>query len=444
MQNKMPEQYKKVQEDLEKVIIYAKSYEKINIDCTNIMQQWYENKRFLIDLFGGKLIYTFPKTIEIELTDKEKNKMFDNFLREIEIYLEDNPKFNNFLESNREGFYLNLVVNDQFNIPRLRKGDKLMKSFKYFVNDESELRRLQDIASRYIQKTKIKGKLCLSIHPLDYLTISENNSGWRSCHSMDGDFGGGNMNYLVDKSTFVIYLRSTEDEQLKCFPEGMLWNNKKWRVLGYANKDLNCVWFGKHYPFFCRQLTDELTRSADSPFYPLHFYSGTKFVGIEGLILSDGTKTQAEDTHCVFLNDNIFDVRDIVKQNEDENVCNFNDITAAFHGCPASMIIKSYFGINHMVNDHWTDDPKILYKVEVGETYKPICGHDLPFWDPTTDFICTDCGNIAAKSLQKCECCGRTVYNTEKELKWYQEYEDEHLLVCPECYKELMQLKENE
>jgi predicted metal-binding protein len=46
--------------------------------------------------------------------------------------------------------------------------------------------------------------------------------------------------------------------------------------------------------------------------------------------------------------------------------------------------------------------------------------------------------------LQKCECCGRTVYNTEKELKWYQEYEDEHLLVCPECYKELMQLKENE
>ena len=159
MQNKMPEQYKKVQEDLEKVIIYAKSYEEINIDCTNIMQQWYENKKFLIDLFGGKLIYTFPKTIEIELTDKEKNKMFDNFLREIEIYLEDNPKFNNFLESNRKGFYHNLVVNDQFNIPRLQKGDKLMKSFKYFVNDKSELRKLQDIASRYIQKTKIKGPL---------------------------------------------------------------------------------------------------------------------------------------------------------------------------------------------------------------------------------------------------------------------------------------------
>ena len=444
MRNKVQNQYKKVQEDLEAVLKYAKGYDKIQIDCSDVMEQWYENKKFLIDLFGGKLIYTFPEVIEVELTDKEKDKMFNNFLREIEDYLEDHPSLYQFIEKNQKGFYINTVVEDQFNIPRLRKGDKLTKAFKYFVSNETELRNLQDTASRYIQKTKIKGKLCLSVHPLDYMTISENNSNWRSCHAMDGDFCGGNMNYMVDKSTFVIYLRSEKDEQLKCFPEGMLWNNKKWRVLGFANENLNCVWFGKHYPFHCGQLTDKLANYVDSPFFKLRFYGYTKFVGVEGLILSNGTKTQAEDTHFVYLQDNLFDVRDIVKQNEDPNIGNFNDITNAFHGCPASIIMKSYYGINHIIDGHWTDDPKILYKVEVGETYKPICGHDLPFWDVTTDFVCSECGAIATKSVNKCECCGRTVYGLEEELKWYQEFEDEFLLVCPECYEELSKLKENE
>ena len=43
----------------------------------------------------------------------------------------------------------------------------------------------------------MEGYLYLSIHPLDYLSISETNHGWRSCHALDGEYRNGNLSYLT-------------------------------------------------------------------------------------------------------------------------------------------------------------------------------------------------------------------------------------------------------
>lgn len=98
------------------------------------------------------------------------------------------------MRDNKGGFFDNRVLlpYPSFNIPL---GSKLSKSFKRFINSQEIVRWAQDTASRYMQENKIEGYLYLSIHPLDFLTISENNENWWSCQSLDGDYRSGNLSY---------------------------------------------------------------------------------------------------------------------------------------------------------------------------------------------------------------------------------------------------------
>lgn len=434
----LPPEYRQIQSDLEAVLTYIKGYQNIDIDCTEVMNKWYDNKQHIIELFGDKLIYEFPKVIEIELTSKEKEKLVDKCIRDFENQFNNNDLIA-FIDRNKNGLLNNLVVDDNFSIKRLKKGDKLLKSFKYFSYDEDELRKAQDLASQYIQKTKVKGILCLSVHPLDFMTISENNSNWRSCHSMDGEYCVGNMNYMLDTSTFVVYLKSEKDEQLICFPENMLWNNKKWRVLAHLNDLGNCIWFSKQYPFNCMRLIKELHYNENSPFH--NKFQAPEAVGIESFKRTDGSEVIAAGTHLVYFYDyeSVCNIQDIVIQNE--KAVNYNDLTRGFNGCSAIIMRKKWFYLNDYVDGMRTDDPKLLFRVNVGETFKPICGHDLPFYDEELDFVCHECGQIAAGNVTKCECCGRTIYPLEP-LKIYKEFKPENLWVCNECFKELNKFDE--
>ena len=81
-----------------------------------------------------------------------------------------------------------------------------------------------------LQEDKIEGTLCFSVHPLDFLSSSENTYNWRSCHSLDGEFCAGNLSYMADSATMICYLKSDKEEILPRFPEDIPWNNKKWRV----------------------------------------------------------------------------------------------------------------------------------------------------------------------------------------------------------------------
>ena len=46
------------------------------------MEDWYEAKKFYIQIFGGQPIYRTPEKIQIELTDYEKEAKFESFLDE--------------------------------------------------------------------------------------------------------------------------------------------------------------------------------------------------------------------------------------------------------------------------------------------------------------------------------------------------------------------------
>jgi hypothetical protein len=195
--------YEDIKEQFKEVIRYSQDIEDPKVDY--LFREWEYNKKKFIDLFGG-LIYEWPETIEFVLDDTQKRSRVMEFVGIVSDNF-NNPELADFIEANLDSFYENKVSTDD----KMPKGMKLLKAFKYFEKNQTALRNLQDMASQIIQEDKIKGTLCFSVHPLDYLSSSENTYNWRSCHSLDGEYRAGNLSYMVDNSTFLIYLKGADN-----------------------------------------------------------------------------------------------------------------------------------------------------------------------------------------------------------------------------------------
>lgn len=117
-------------------------------------------------------------------------------------------------------------------------GMKLMKVYNKFATafgiagfDEYAVAH-----SQILNTTNLKGTLCLSIHPLDYMTMSDNNSNWTSCMSWEGDgeYRQGTVEMMNSDCIVVGYLESSAPMNIL----GAKWNNKKYRSLYCVNGDV--------------------------------------------------------------------------------------------------------------------------------------------------------------------------------------------------------------
>jgi hypothetical protein len=102
--------------------------------------------------------------------------------------------------------------------------------------------------SLVLNQKKIKGNLCLSIHPLDYLTMSDNWSGWSSCMQWmeeAGDYRLGTIEMMNSDYIVVAYVEAKDDMTL-CNGSDT-WNNKRWRQLLVITPDL--ILGNKQYPY---------------------------------------------------------------------------------------------------------------------------------------------------------------------------------------------------
>ena len=239
--------YENIQQQFNEVIKYSQGIDHPNTD--KLFSDWYNAKRVFIDRWGGKLIWEWPTPISFELTEQAKNKKIDDFLASIDFDW-NNSEIIRFIEAQRAGFFSNQVVEDyEFQGQFIPKGMRLIKAFKFFESSAVALHYFQTTASMIMQENKIEGTLCLSVHPLDFLSSSENTHKWRSCHSLDGEYRSGNLSHMRDSSTIVCYLRSSEEEKLPNFPESVPWNSKKWRVLLFFSDDMTMLFAGRQYPF---------------------------------------------------------------------------------------------------------------------------------------------------------------------------------------------------
>ena len=244
----MIEEYKDVQNQFDKVIEFSQNF----IPHTDeLFDLWYENKKYFIEKFGNKLIWESPEPVSFPLLSEDKERKLDNFINSVVLYRYDNYALARFLQEERDGFFDNITINeyrtdDGVIIP---KGMKLLKSFKFFEKNERTLDDLQTTASRLIQENKVEGKFCISVHPLDFISCSENQYRWRSCHALDGEYRSGNLSYMCDKTTVICYIKGDEDVKLPNFPPYVPWNNKKWRMWLYLSDEHNALMAGRPYPF---------------------------------------------------------------------------------------------------------------------------------------------------------------------------------------------------
>ena len=143
-----------------------------------------------------------------------------------------------------KGQSFEISVPDQKHPLQINRGCKIVKTLgkiaQLFNIEGFEEFRLKH--SMVLNQKRFKGTLCLSIHPLDYMTMSDNDSNWDSCMSWrkPGEYREGTVEMMNSSNVIVAYLKAEEDMYL--FPwnqdETSKWNNKRWRKLYVVTPDL--------------------------------------------------------------------------------------------------------------------------------------------------------------------------------------------------------------
>ena len=250
---------REIANDVANVIEYSQGIYPDKV--SELVLKSFHAKRKFIKKFGG-LIYQYPEEITVDLNPIDRDYEFENLMLWIREYsnAERCDEIMSFLLFFRDSFFDNKVTEDYKceDGTIIPAGMKLLKALKYFESDKDILTEIQNKASMFIQKNKISGYLCFSVHPLDFLSSSENTHNWRSCHALDGEYRAGNISYMLDNSTFMCYLKSAEDVKLPRFPESVPWNNKKWRCLMFVSEENTMVMAGRPYPFHSMDLLNKV------------------------------------------------------------------------------------------------------------------------------------------------------------------------------------------
>lgn len=260
-------------------------YGKRTVSGRELLHFWADAKnKYLYKLLGEKLIVSKTVTFEKESGQmrREMNDLIDEhpFMREF-IDKIQNKFWMDFIQCNSNsemekrslyesvcsvcsisGLIDNVYMDDTFMVLtpegkelKIQHGCKTMKAlgklasaYGLNMNDFEDFRIK---VSQILNQKTLRGNLCLSIHPLDYATMSDNYSDWSSCMSwMDnGCYRQGTVEMMNSPMVVVAYLSASEPMDV-C---GLKWSNKKWRELMIVNKDL--ITNIKSYPYFNSNLT---------------------------------------------------------------------------------------------------------------------------------------------------------------------------------------------
>jgi hypothetical protein len=399
----------KIQAEVDAVLKYSQGIEEVNTD--NLIAEWRAAKADFICKLGG-LIREFPG-VTFTLPDDVKTSRFNYFHNRVVNYY-DNDELGSFLWGQGiNAFYENIMSLDYVLSPDkiIPAGMKMVKAFKFFESNSEILAQIQNEASQIIQENKITGTLCVSVHPLDFLSLSENNAKWRSCHALDGEYRAGNLSYMVDSSTVICYLKSEENVQLHSFPDGMLWNNKKWRNLFYFSEDYSLVFAGRPYPFAPEDILNTVKPYLFSAL-GLRVDDFTKWdnQAIRNFTHADGMVSDLfEEYICIY--NRLFAIRDVVEDREYSQ--QYNDVLY-------STCYKPYYC--HSIW-HVPDKPKVL----VGGAVDCICCGKDHVSDHDT-MLCYNCNqNYNDEDYFTCDCCGRT------EIRDVAYFSHDGEWICPTC-----------
>lgn len=416
-----------IQEQFNRIIKYSQGIPNPQTD--KIFNMWEVNKEHFIKAFDG-LIYTHPNKVQFELDEEAKE---DRIISLKEYFIDKGYwELSKFLMKEKKGFYDNKVI-EKYETKQgkiIPKNMKLVKAFKFFVEDNPTLLdEFQTRASTIIQDDKVEGYLCFSVHPLDFLSSSENTHNWHTCHSLNGAYRAGNLSYMCDESTFICYLRSDKDAVLPGFPPELKWNNKKWRMLIHVNKEHNLMFAGRQYPFGNPAALNLIVQIINKLFpvvcgkwtnWQNHYY----------------TKDYIDDIPILF-NTKYLPLRkptplqDIVRDSRTK--LHYNDVLYSnvydypYYSCTAQL--EPAWSPRNWVN--WMPDEVIRVGVDINCLH---CGKKEIETSECT-MRCFDCelehGTECNEMFGVCACCGARIFFDDA---YYSEYNSKHY--CHDCERD--------
>ena len=243
-------------------------------DAKYLLREWDRAKsQYLSKMFGNKLILS--KDVVFKATDDQlriemERKLYNHYsdinelLREIgNIQWELRDSDSNIyygmssLMSTRT-LASNIYDGETFELPipnsdktlKISHGAKTIKAIGKIVSafglDVNAMEHLRIVHSQVLNQKMLKGKMCLSIHPLDYITMSDNDCGWSSCMSWPeiGCYRQGTVEMMNSPMVVVAYLCASDPMSM---PQGHHWTNKKWRELFIVTPEM--ISNVKAYPY---------------------------------------------------------------------------------------------------------------------------------------------------------------------------------------------------
>ena len=406
--------------DKELITSYIKEY-ACSCDCnlseqmselSTILQPWANEKAgWLGPMFGDKLI--LEREIEFTKPQSElRNEIYDalNYGKMEEFYRLFCRKAEEFFGwySNPYCICTNLmsakclstnIVSDNYwkdtlvfpsgHSIKVNDGAKTMRVLgkickEFGLEKEFEAFRLQH--SLMLNQKKLKGTLCLSIHPLDYMTMSDNCNEWSSCMSWmdDGDYRGGTVEMMNSPYVVVAYLKSN-DKKLTWYTGE--WNSKLWRSLFIVHPEV--IISIKSYPYQHEGLTQTVAEwlKEIAP-KTINYFNYQE-------IIPDGHTPTPEGNiyHFTFLSDRMY-----------------NDFGTVHH-----------FGY---ISDKASERSVINYS---GPGECVICGKITDNFADNNFVVCNNCCNGEESKYLECVCCGNYIHPDE--IYWVG---DEP--VCPHCF----------
>lgn len=412
------------EKSLEKITEYRKQYVDYNkkdkfASSEYVLRFWEKEKQDLYKMFGNRTV------IELgEVAVKADIKELENIIKEdlviinfrdtlrsaLQEYYRAHPDTriksyeilslfdSEFLAINK---YQGVSFDIEFNGKAIKiltgcKPTRILKKIATLLDLDAEYEEFRLAHSLDTNQRTVKGTLCLSIHPLDFMTLSDNANGWTSCMSWPnhGCYCRGTVEMMDSNCVVVGYLRDDNKKITFGIDQEEEWNSKKWRSLFIVNdKVIQAI---KAYPY----QNDELaTRCLNALKLLAEKYYDNQYS--ENVYKYDGT-------YVDLLNDFKLKIQ------YSTNIM-YNDFgTLNYH--------LGYYNISGIKNEM---DKNEIYYCDYGYLDNCMCcGDDDGYFDDESQLTCEDC------YYNRCANCGDAYDDSEL-------YEVEGDLLCENCLQDL-------
>jgi len=206
-----------------------------------MLNDWAIAKYDFYILFGKNL--SISKTVELDLDDSSKHQ----------IYSELKYSFGNHFaildRLNYENLFNNIIDGQDGGLAEhcklYKRGMKFTKFIASYCQDET----LNDKIANILGNSRVNSDVAISIDPCDYLTMSINRSGWRSCHRLgNGEYARGCGSLMLDDCTMIAFRWNGVVSSYKYQEYEIEWNSKNWRQCVYMDKNTCGIMFSRQYP----------------------------------------------------------------------------------------------------------------------------------------------------------------------------------------------------